>query len=332
LKAIVQTAYGGPEVLQFMDVPMPELRPRDILVRVTAAGVNPVDYKRRRGPGAPLSNQILGWDAAGIVEGLGSEATRFKIGDEVYFAGDVTRPGSYAEFVAVDERITGHKPKRLSFAQAAAIPLTALTACEAFSEQMGIPLEPAGVARTLLIVGGAGGVGSIATLIAKRVCQLHVVATASRPESAEFCKELGADAVIDHTRELAPQFHALELSGADYILDTADLTNLPQLAAVLNPLGKICSILGGPATQCLDASGIVGKRGTLTFELMFTRPRLNLEPERQGAILDRVGGWLDEGVIKTTLTRALDWSEVQEAHRALETGHTMGKIVLNVTA
>lgn len=340
MKAIVQTEYGDPEVLHFAEVPAPALQPRDVLVRVHAIGVNPVDAKRRRGGmGVLAAPQIVGWDASGVVEALGGEATRFKIGDAVYLAGDSTRQGCYAELVAADERIVGRKPEKCSFTEAAAIPLTALTACEAFFEQM--RLEPAatlpaassapGAGRTMLIVGGAGGVGSIATQIAKRVLRLYVVATAGRPASADFCRKMGADAVIDHSRDLVEEIRGRGLEGADYILNCAAMTILPQLIPVLNPLGTICCILGGPAAQSVDVSGLVSKRGTLTFELMFTRPRLKLEQEKQGAILDRVAEWLDRQVLVTTLTQVLDWSQAQQAHRAIESAHTLGKIVLEVT-
>jgi NADPH2:quinone reductase len=332
MKAIVQTEYGDPDVLHFATVPLPVLQPHDILVRVRAIGVNPVDAKRRRGgSGALRSPQIVGWDAAGVVEDLGSEATRFKIGEEVFLAGDSTRQGCYAEFVAADERIVGHKPKTCTFEEAAAIPLTALTACEAFFEQMKLEPKPLAPTSTLLIVGGAGGVGSIATQIAKRVCGLRVVATASRPDSAEFCRRMGADDVIDHSQDLVAQLQALGINGMDYILNCASLAIFPHLVGALNPLGTICCILGSPEVQSLDVSGLVSKRGTLTFELMFTRPRLNLQPEKQGVILDRVADWLDRQVLTTTLTRVMDWSEVHEAHRAIESAHTLGKIVLKVT-
>lgn len=332
MKAIVQTEYGGPEVLHFAEMPAPSPRPHDVLIKVRAIGVNPVDAKRRSGGTGPLpSPRIVGWDGAGVVEAMGSEAARFKTGDQVFFAGDDTRQGCYAEFVAVDERIVGHKPKGSSFTEAAAIPLTALTAWEGFFEQMGLKPELLVPSRTLLIVGGAGGVGSIATQIAKRVCGLHVVDTASRPDSVEFCRRMGADEVIDHSRDLHEQLQHLGLAGVDYIFTTAALTNFPQLVQVLNPFGTLCCILGGPATQSLDASGLVSKRGTLTFELMFTRPRVNIDLERQGAILDRVADWLDRGVLVTTLTKAMDWKQVAEAHRAIETTHTLGKMVLEVT-
>lgn len=332
MKAIVQTEFGGPEVLHFANVEAPTPRPRDILVRVKAVGVNPVDAKRRRGGTGSLPYpRIVGWDGAGVVESLGSEARRFKIGDPIFFAGDDTRQGCYAEFVAIDERIVGHKPRGCSFTEAAAVPLTALTACEGFFEQMGIAPEPLRPARTMLIVGGAGGVGSIATQIAKRVCGLHVIDTASRPDSAEFCRKMGADAVIDHSSNLQDQLGPLGINGVDYIFTTAALNNFPELVQVLNPFGTICCILGGPATESLDASGLVSKRGTVTFELMFTRPRVNIDLEKQGAILDNVAEWLDRGVLVSTLTKAMDWKDVREAHRAIETTHTLGKLVLDVT-
>ncbi len=332
MKAIGHLEYGGPEVLRFVDVPLPALRPRDLLARVKAFAINPVDAKRRRAGAAPLqAPQILGFDGSGTVEQVGPEATLFHAGDEVFFAGDSTRQGSYAEFVAIDERIVGHKPKTLSFSEAAAVPLTALTAWEAFFEQMRLDATPVPVKRSLLIVGGAGGVGSIAIQIAKRVAGLHVLATASRPASADFCRQMGADAVIDYSQELGSQLHALGMEGVDYILDTAETDNLPQLTAILNPLGIICCIVGGEATKSSDVSGLFAKRGTLTFELMFTRPRLSLEPERQGQILERVAELLDQKIIMGTMTQQMDWNDIVQAHRLIDGGHTLGKIVLQVT-
>ncbi|MBI3988492.1 MAG: zinc-binding alcohol dehydrogenase family protein [candidate division NC10 bacterium] len=337
MKAIGQHENGGPEVLQFVTIPKPVPRPRDILVRVKAVSVNPVDAKVRRGmipyamsvANPPL---ILGWDAAGVVEELGDEAGRFKIGDEVCFAGVVNRPGSYAEFVAVDERIVGKKLKTLSFEEAAAIPLTAITAWEAFIENMNAPKEATDPQRTALIVGGAGGVGSIAIQIAKRVCSLYAVATASRPASVEFCKKMGADAVIDHTKDLAIQLKTLGLNGVDYVLNCAPLTNFPQLVPLLNPLGKICCILAGEPAKALDVSGLMLKRGMLSFEVMWCRPMLDVQPEKQGRLLDEVADLLDQKVLVSPMTTVMDWSEVQEAHRAIETGHTVGKIVLKVSS
>lgn len=336
MKAVGQIIYGGPEVLQFMDVPQPTLRAGDLLVRVHAFAVNPVDTQWRWGdqPGTPVHNppQIVGWDAAGVVTEADARATHFKVGDEVYFAGDSTRQGCYAEYVAVDERIVAHKPRKLSFAEAAAVPLTALTAWEAFFENMGIPLKPSVPARTLLIVGGAGGVGSMAIQIAKRVAGLHVIATASLTSSREYCKKMGADAVIDHMQDLEPQLKALGIGGVDYILNTATLPNFPQLVKNLNPLGKICTITGDDdALKTLDVNELFYKRVTLTFELMFTRSRLNIEPEKQGQILAQIADLLDQRVLISTLTQVMDWCDIQRAHQLIESGHSLGKIALNVT-
>jgi NADPH2:quinone reductase len=238
MKAISHSEYGGPEVLQFVTVPQPTLQPRDLLVRVKAFAVNPVDAKRRRaGPSPLLFPKILGFDGAGIVEQVGSETTLFHVVDEVYFAGDATRQGCYAEFVAIDERIVGHKPKTLSFSEAAAIPLTGLTAWEAYFEQMHLEPKPNVNKGTLLIFGGAGGVGSIAIQIAKGVANLRVIATASRSASVEYCRRMGADEVIDHSKELGPQLRALGLDGVDYILNCGEVTNTPPARSRLEPIG-----------------------------------------------------------------------------------------------
>ena len=334
MKAIVQTVYGGPEVLHFADVAQPSPGPHDLLVQVKAISVNPVDAKQRGGGAAgsavPEPPKIIGWDAAGVVAAVGSDVRLFAVGDEVFFAGDITRPGCYAEYVAVDERIVGRKPRTLTFAEAAAVPLTALTAWEGLIETLDATNPAHGRPKTVLVVGGAGGVGSIAIQIARQVCGLQVVATASRPESAEFCRSLGADGVIDHTRDFVPQLRTLGLDGVHYIFSTARLGNFAQLVASLKPLGKICVILGGEEAKALDVSGLFPIRGTLAFELMFTRPRVGVEPERQGQILDRVAGLLDRGILRTTMTRLVSWGDIQDAHRAIESGHTLGKIVLQV--
>lgn len=331
MRAVVQAVYGGPDVLHMADVPRPAPGQRDLRIRVHAAAVNPVDAKVRRGGPAgepvPDAPKILGWDGAGVVDAVGSAVTGFAAGDEVYFAGDIGRAGAYAEYVLVDARIVGRKPRTLDMSQAAAVPLTALTAWEGIFETF--KLAPGeGQGRTLLIIGGAGGVGSIAIQLAKRVGGFHVVATASRPASEARCRELGADLVIDHTRPLAPQLHAAGLSGVDFIFSTATLDNFEAMVDALNPLGHICVITGGPAAQSVNVAPLMPKRGTLSFELMFTRPSTGVEPERQGVILNRVAQLLDQGVLQTTLTATLPWHEAQEAHRRIETEHTMGKIVL----
>lgn len=335
MKAIGITTHGGPEVLQFMEVPWPEPRPGDVLVKVHAFAVNPVDTKRRSAgqPGSSVLNppMILGWDAAGVVEMVGSQAAKFQVGDEVYFAGDSSRPGCYAEYIAVDERLVARKPITLNYSEAAALPLTALTAWEAFFENMCLPFESSQPPATVLIVGGAGGVGSIAIQIAKQVAGSFVIATASRPESREFCQRMGADAVIDHSMDLDPQIRSLGKKGMDYILNTAAKSNFRQLEQVLNPLGRLCTITGaGEVLKAMDAELLVQKRLTLTFELMFTRPKLGVSPEKQGQILARVTDLVDRKVLVSTLTTILDWTEIQRAHQMLETGKTIGKIVLQV--
>jgi zinc-binding alcohol dehydrogenase family protein len=335
MRAIVQEVYGGPEVLHFAEVPLPEVRPHDLLVKVAAVSINPVDAKVRRGgpQGQPVPNgqQIVGWDAVGEVVVVGSEARRFAVGDGVYFAGDITRSGSYAQYVAVDERIVGTRPKTLSDAEAAAVPLVALTAWEGLLETLGADRRDAGLGTGIcLVVGGAGGVGSVAIQVARQVCGLTVVGTASRAASAQYCSSLGADAVIDHTGDLSEQMRTLGYGGADYIFSTADLDGFGGWIAALNPLGKICCIVGGPQAQQLDVSSLFPNRQTLAFELMFTRPRTGIGLEKQGEILGKVAALLDEGVLRPTVQHVLPWEEVVEAHRMIESGHTLGKIVMTL--
>jgi zinc-binding alcohol dehydrogenase family protein len=332
MKAIGQAEYGGPEVLSMMEVADPEPGPRDLVVRVSAASINPVDAKVRSGMGKTGAVQtpplICGWDACGVVEAVGRECTRFGVGEEVYFAGDIGRPGCHAELVAVDERIVGRKPRRLSDGEAAAVPLTAITAWEALIENLGAPDDGSAEDATALIVGGGGGVGSIGIQIAKRVCGMQVTATASRDESRTFCEAMGADHVIDHSQELCAQAEAVGHKGFDYILCTSDCSNLPAVVKILNPVGRICYIL--PAHERLDLSELFMKRGTISFEMMFARPRLDAHPQMQGALLNRVSELLDTGTLVSTLTDTLDWNEFQEAHRRIDTGHTTGKIVMTV--
>jgi zinc-binding alcohol dehydrogenase family protein len=335
MQAIVQDVFGGPEVLHFAHVPLPELRAHDLLVKVAAVSINPVDAKARGGgpPGQPVPGapRIVGWDAVGEVVAAGPQARRFGPGDQVFFAGDITRAGSYAEYVAVDERIVGRRPQKLSDAEAAAVPLVALTAWEGLLETLGAERKDAGLGTGVcLIVGGAGGVGSVAIQIAKQVCGLTVIATASRPASVDYCRELGADEVIDHTQPLAAQVQALGYAGVDYVFSTTTPAGFGEWVAVLNPLGKICCIAGGPELSRLDVSPLFPLRGTLSFEYMFTRPRTGIDLEKQGAILDRVSELLDAGVLRSTVKHVLPWEEVAVAHRMIESGHTLGKIVMTV--
>jgi zinc-binding alcohol dehydrogenase family protein len=333
MRAIGFLEPGGPEVLRFVKVPQARPGPRDVVVRVRAVSVNPVDTKVRRGlatsaPAGTGGPVVIGWDASGTVDAVGSEARRFRVGDEVYLAGDIGRPGTCAEYVAVDERLVGRKPRTLTFEAAAAMPLTTLTAWEAFVELMGVG-EGAGAGRPALVLGGAGGVGSIAIQLAKRVLGLTVVATASRPDGAAFCRQMGADHVLDHTRDLAAQLPVTGLAGIDYVLSCAERPDFRALGAMLSFDGVVACIL--PARDA-DLSPLFRKRGRVAFEWMFARARAGVAPERQGAILDRAAELLDQKVLVSTLTQVLDWREHRAAHEAIESGHTVGKIVLRVSA
>jgi zinc-binding alcohol dehydrogenase family protein len=330
VKAIGFDRHGGPEVLAFHDVEPPRSRPRDLVVSVRAAGVNPVDAKVRAGtrpsPASPPGPVIPGWDAAGVVEETGVEARAFRVGDEVWFAGDRMRQGAYAERVAVDERIVARKPRSLSFEDAAAVPLAAITAWEALFEHLGLG-EGREEGRTLLVLGGAGGVGSIAIQLAKALTRARVVASASRPESERWCRAMGADAVVDHRRRLAPQLVDGAAPGVDFVLSCADPLDVENVAEATRPLGRVCSIL---PVRGLDLTPFFPRRLTLSFELMFARTLYDLEPERHGSLLARVASLYDEGRLRPTRKRTLPWDRAREAHEAIESGHTVGKIVLRL--
>ena len=342
MKAIGFNQYGQIDVLNFIDVEKPDPKPHDIIVNVKAVGINPIDEKATRGwhvhldlgdpaPGTVVENgpKIPGWDGTGVVEEVGSDVSRFSPGDEVYFAGDLSRQGACAEYVAIDNRIVAHKPKTLGFEQAAAVPLTALTAWEALFERMAIEKNENG--RSLLIVGGAGGVGSIGIQLVKQLTNLKVIATASRDESKEFCRKMGADHIIDHSEPLLPQINKEGFPGIDYIFNTYETRIMPQLSEVLNPLGKICLVL--PAIQPIDSKTMVDlflKSGTITYELMFTRPMYKAGPEKQGEILEKVGELLDSDKLISRETEILSWTDFKKAHQQIKTTHTVGKIVMKI--
>lgn len=328
MKAIYQTRFGGVETLSITEVPKPVIqRPRDLLVQVKAAGMNPVDAKKRAGtlfPG-PLP-QICGYDASGVVKEVGPQVKNFRVGDEVFFAGDVTRySGTHAEYTVVDERIVGKKPANLSHAEAAAIPLTGLTAWEALFENARVVEN-----KTLLVIGGAGGAGAMGIQLGSRVAGLKVIATSSRPESNQFCKKMGAHHIINHRNPLQPQLKQLGFSGVDYVFSTGGKPDdyFDQLKEILNPLGHIVFVL--PGNKPWDLSSLFEKRGTVSFELMFTRPMMEAEPEKQGEILNNLSQLLDKGTIVTTLTQTLDFQEFAKAHELLDSGKTIGKVVLMI--
>lgn len=311
------------------DAPAPAPGPRDLLVRVQAVSVNPVDTKvRMRRAGTDEAPVILGWDAAGIVEAVGADVTLFRPGDAVFYAGDLNRPGTNAELHLVDERIAGHKPKSLGFAEAAALPLTSLTAWEGLFDRLQVPAKDAGA--KLLVVGAAGGVGSLAVQFARQLTQLTVIGTASRPESRKWIEDLGAHAVIDHSRPLAAELEAAGLGLVDY---TYTLTNTDRHWAEIvkgaKPQGRI-AIIDDP--QTLDALPLKGKSLSLHWELMFTRSMFQTpDMIRQHEILEEVSRLVDAGTLRTTLGAhfgTINATNLKRAHATIESGRSIGKIVL----
>jgi len=314
-------AIAAPSLVE-IELPKPSPSGRDLLVKVEAVSVNPVDTKRRLDSSEP---RVLGWDAAGTVAAVGAQATLFKAGDEVYYAGDVTRPGCNSEFHLVDERIVGAKPKKLDFAQAAAMPLTAITAWEAFFDRLKVQPD-----RSMLIIGGAGGVGSIGIQFAK-MAGLTVIATASRQESAAWAKTMGADHVVDHRKPLRPQVEALGMKHVNYIACFNDLDrHWAAIGDLVAPQGAIVSIVGNRDPLSLDA--VRAKSAALCWELMFTRPRFQTpDMIEQHRLLDQVADWLDAGRLHGTLRETLspiNAANLRAAHARLESGTMIGKLVL----
>lgn len=314
-----------------LDIPVPAPGPRDLLVRVKAISVNPVDVKVRAGV-KPADGQarVIGWDAAGVVEAVGRDVDLFKVGDEVFYSGTLNRPGSNAELQAVDERLVGRKPASLSFEQAAALPLTAVTAWELLFDRLGIPPEDKTHKGRLLIINGAGGVGSILTQIARQLTSLTVIATASRPETTAWVKEMGAHHVIDHHKPLPESLGALGIPEVDYVASlTATQQNLPAIVEILRPQGRL-GLIDDPET--LDIAPFKRKSLSVHWELMFTRS-IYQTPDMiaQHEILNRVSELVDQGVLRTTLKEnfgTINAANLKAAHASVESGKAIGKSVL----
>lgn len=312
-----------------IDLPAPEARQHDLLVEVKAVSVNPVDIKLRRYDDPLGTPRVLGFDAAGIVRGVGSQVRNFGIGDEVYYAGVPTRPGTNAEFHLVDERIVGRKPKTLSFAQSAALPLTGLTAWEMLFERFKIPRDQPSDGN-LLIVGGAGGVGSIAIQLAAELTDLTVIATAARPETVEWCKSLGAHHVIDHSRAMAAQIASLDLTAPDYVFCvTHEDAHWNELTKLLAPDGSIGILERGAP---LNISALWEKCASIHTEYVFARGILKTRTmSAQHRTLEAIAHLVDTGVLRTTMTEhygSINAQNLKRAHAAIETGRVRGKIVL----
>ena len=309
----------------------PEPKGRDIRVAVKAISANPVDYKVRKRAAPPEGEyKILGFDAAGIVDAVGPDVSLFKPGDEVFYAGSIQRQGTNSEFHLVDERIVGSKPKTLSFAQAAALPLTSLTAWELLFDRLGaVPgksLDP----RTLLIVGGAGGVGSILTQLARRLTGLMVVATATRPDSQKWCLELGAHAVVDHAKPLKEQIDKLKVPPVALVASlTATDQHYKGIAELMAPQGKY-GLIDDPAE--FNVAVFKGKAISIHWESMFTRSSFQTaDMIAQHNLLNDVADLIDKGVLRTTLAQTfgtINADNLKRAHALLESGKSRGKIVL----
>jgi len=318
-----------PDSLLDLTLPDPQAAGRDLLVRVEAVSVNPVDTKVRAGS-APAAGQakVIGWDAVGTVEAVGDQVTFFKPGDRVWYAGDITRPGSNAELQLVDERIVGHAPRSIPAAQAAALPLTAITAWELLFDRLRVA---PGTEGSLLIIGAAGGVGSILTQLARRLTKLTVVGTASRPETQAWLRELGAHHVIDHHQPLLPQ---LQAAGVPQVNAVAGLTHTQsyytQIVEALAPQGQLALI--DDFKEPLDVTAMKRKSLSLHWELMFTRPMMQTpDMHKQHELLDEVARLIDAGTLRSTLGEhfgTINAANLKRAHAFIESGKARGKVVL----
>ena len=321
---------NGPNALEDLELPAPQPGPHDLLVRVKAVSVNPVDTKVRKNSAPPPGQaKVLGWDAVGIVEAIGADVAGFRPGDRVYYAGSITRAGANSELHVVDERIVARAPQSLDDAQAAALPLTAITAWELLFDRLRVP-RGGGAGQSLLIVGGAGGVGSILIQLARQLTQLKVIATASRPQTKAWCLELGAHAVIDHSQPLA---QALKDGGHEPVDYVAALTQTErhylQIIESLKPQGAIAIIDDAPT---LDAMKLKSKALSLHWELMFTRPMYGTpDMAEQGKLLAEVASLVDAGRIRATVGAhygVINAANLLRAHAWIESGRARGKVVL----
>jgi zinc-binding alcohol dehydrogenase family protein len=317
-----------PDSLIDIELPVPQPGPRDLLVQVAAVAVNPVDYKVRQNADPGGTPRVLGWDAAGTVVAVGAEVELFEVGDEVYYAGALDRPGTNSLYHAVDERLVGRKPAKLSFADAAALPLTALTAWEGLFERL--RLERGTHDGTILVAAAAGGVGSIVTQLARNLTSLTVIGTASRPETAEFARRMGTHHVVDHRAPLLPQLAQAAPEGLDYVFSTTGTErNLSVYAEALKAFGEIVAI---DDFDSLPIGKLKSKSISFHWEFMFTRSMLQTpDIARQHQILSEVAKLVDDGVLSTTANGDLgpiNAANLRQAHRLLEAGTAIGKITL----
>ena len=332
MKAIAFTEHGlpinDPRSLQDVNIAAPMPGPRDLLVEVEAVAVNPVDTKVRSGSFAK-EPKILGWDAAGTVREVGADVSLFKPGDKVYYAGSLTRAGSYSELQVVDERIVGHRPQSLSAAHAAALPLTSITAWELLFDRLGVS-EGGSDGDVLLVVGAAGGVGSMLVQLAHELTGMTVIGTASRPETADWVKRMGADHVIDHRQPMLAQLQVLGIGEVSYVASlTHTEEHLAQLIEVLRPQGRL-GVIDDP--RSLDVMPLKLKSLSLHWELMFTRSLFETpDMINQHHLLNRIAKLIDQGILQTTLGEhfgVINAANMRRAHALVESNKAWGKIVL----
>ena len=315
--------------LQDIEIEKPKATGRDILVEVKAISVNPVDYKIRANRPAPNGNwSVIGWDATGIVTQVGEDVTLFKVGDEVWYAGDLTRQGSNAEYQVVDERIVGKKPSSLSFVEAAALPLTTLTAYEMLFHRLQVSKDDA--SKSILVIGAAGGVGSILVQLAKKLTKLKIIATASREETTSWLQELGADTVVNHRHKLSEEFEKYNLPAPEYVVSlNATEQHVDEIVKLVKPQGKF-GFIDDP--KVMNVMPFKGKSVSTHIELMFTRSMFQTEDMiEQHNILNEVSALIDKGIIRTTVGEnfgTITAENLRKAHAFLETGKAKGKIVL----
>ena len=322
---------SDPESLVDLDLPEPVPGERDLLVEVHAVSVNPVDVKVRAGM-APEAGQpkVIGWDASGVVRAVGKDVTLFKSGDRVWYAGSLLRAGTNSQLHVVDERIVGRMPQTLDFASAAALPLTTITAWELLLDRLNVPEGTAPTDDTLLVIGAAGGVGSILVQLARKLTGLTVIGTASRPETAQWVKDLGAHHVIDHSEPLSEELKRIGFDGVDYIasLNQTD-HHFEQIVASINPQGRL-ALIDDP--ELFDFRKLKMKSVSLHWEFMYTRSMFSTRDQiRQHELLNRVASLIDSSVLRTTLNETfgtINAANLRRAHELLETNRTRGKIVL----
>ncbi|WP_110693604.1 zinc-binding alcohol dehydrogenase family protein [Salinicola halophyticus] len=310
---------------------MPTPEGRDLLVEIKAISVNPIDTKIRASASPePGEWKVLGWDAAGIVKAVGDDVDGFEPGDEVWYAGELTRPGTNSEFHLVDERLVGHKPKTLGFAEAAALPLTTITAWEMLFDRLEIERPVVGAANAILIIGGAGGVGSIAIQLLRALTDMTVIATASRPETRDWVESLGAHAVIDHGQPLAAQVEQLGLGAPGFVFSTTQSQlHQDEVVELMAPQGRY-GLIDDPENFVIN--DFKRKAISVHWELMYTRSLFQTpDMGEQGELLNRVAGLIDDGRIRTTLTETMgpiNAANLKKAHILIESGRARGKIVL----